>query len=250
MTTFKLKTKVSGWKAALAAIMSQANEDAIFEIRQEGLMFKARDPSKVSLVAFLWNKENFSTFEFGEAADNTKLGFKVKDWLAVFKRFDKDADVILSYQGEGAVTIQSENKEFSAFLMHPEYLADVSKIPDKLKESFDIKVETTIKVLQDVIEDIRVFSNGVTFEIDNNTLTFTGGGESGKSKVRYPLAVAGDKTKGRYQNEYLSSIVNDMAPYCEALILEIKQDYPLSLVLAVPDIGKMQFYVAPMVETA
>ena len=239
----------SEWKAVSAAIKTLV-EEATFDATNEGLTFRAMDPSHVALVDLLWPSVAFESYQCEKPF---KFSVRVEDFIKLVGRSDAKDSVEISSTEEDAISVKFTNGYKREFVIHLiETSAGSAPLP---KLEFDTKAVLTKTIFERVLNDISAVSDQVTLAAEKGTLAFSGKSDMGKA------AVALDKTgaelldlevkaesKATYNVDYLTSIVRAAGQAADTLTCEFSSRKPVYLEFRLNKQGcRLGFYLAPRV---
>ena len=146
----------SEWKAVSAAIKTLV-EEATFDATNEGLTFRAMDPSHVALVDLLWPSVAFESYQCEKPF---KFSVRVEDFIKLVGRSDAKDSVEISSTEEDAISVKFMNGYKREFVIHLiETSAGSAPLP---KLEFDTKAILTKTIFERVLNDISAVSDQVT----------------------------------------------------------------------------------------
>jgi proliferating cell nuclear antigen len=238
------------WKAVTAAIQTLV-EEATFDVSNEGISFRAMDPSHVALVDLFWPAAGFEKFEC-EKAD--KFTVRVEDFAKLIKRAELKDSIEISREGSDSLVLKLGNKR--EFELH---LVDSSQGSTPLpKLTFDSKFTIVEPAFERILNDVSVMSNHITIEATPDRLIFSGKGDSGKASDvlekgnnDLPEYNAQKEAKATYSIEYLLKITKAAGSASELINFEYSSKMPLRMEFKLGEAGKngrIHFYLAPRVQ--
>jgi len=241
----------SEWRAVAAAIKTLV-EEASFEASNEGLIFRAMDPSHIALVDLLWPNSAFEKFECDKPF---KFSVRVEDFVKLIGRSDTKDSVEISSTEEDALIFRLKNGYKREFVIHLiETSAGSAPLP---KLEFDTKAILTKTIFERVLNDISAVSDQVTLAAEKGTLAFSGKSDMGKAAVSLDktgaelldLQVKAD-SKATYNVDYLTSIVRAAGQAADTLTCEFSSKKPVKLEFRLNKQGcRLGFFLAPRVSS-
>ena len=264
--TFVAATQTPGeWKAVTAAIQALV-EEATFEVSNDGLSFRAMDPSHVALVDLFWPSSDFQKFECAKA---DKFTVRVEDFAKLIRRAESKDSIEISRQGSDSLNVKLVNGYRREFELH---LIESSQSSTPLpKLNFDTKFTTSEPAFDRILNDVSAISNHITIEALHDKVQFSGKGDTGKATIALERkattetagSAGGNKTAGAdllqlstekeskstYSIEYLLKITKAAGSASDAINFEYSSKMPLRMEfkLGQNSHGRIHFYLAPRV---
>jgi len=235
----------SEWKAVSSAIKTLV-EEATFDATNEGLTFRAMDPSHVALVDLLWPSVAFESYQCEKPF---KFSVRVEDFIKLVGRSDAKDSV------EDAISVKFTNGYKREFVIHLiETSAGSAPLP---KLEFDTKAILTKTIFERVLNDISAVSDQVTLAAQNGTLAFSGKSDMGKATVALDKTGAElldlqvkAESKATYNVDYLTSIVRAAGQAADTLTCEFSSKKPVKLEFRLNKQGcRLGFFLAPRVSS-
>ena len=240
----------SEWKAVTASIQTLV-EEATFDVSNEGITFRAMDPSHVALVDLFWPSAGFEKFEC-EKAD--KFTVRVEDFVKLIRRAEAKDSIEISRHGSDSLVLKLGNKrEFELHLV--ESSQGSTPLP---KLTFDSKFTIVEPAFERILNDVSVMSNHIMIEASKEQLLFSGKGDSGRAS---DILEKGDnnliefdvqkEAKATYSIEYLLKITKAAGAAAEMINFEYSSKMPLRMEFKLGETGKsgrIHFYLAPRVQ--
>lgn len=242
---YKLVAKARAFKAVSSSLLS-AIEEATLRIRKDGIFTNTLDASTKEMVGFLWSKEKFSTYEveFGDA-EFVDLTISVKDFNTACKRFEDDVDLtIVSINESKAVQITDGKKEFVCMTIN--YQKEFAK---EIKTAYPSSFDIDIKQLIDMKEDSDVFGLDAAWLIsEDGKLKFEGKEATGHVKgillENYDQQISNTGFSFGFLTPFLNTVKAFVDP---KLKMELGPQMPLHLILTIPEVTDIHFFLAPMI---
>ncbi|MBI3860163.1 MAG: proliferating cell nuclear antigen (pcna) [Thaumarchaeota archaeon] len=239
------------WKAVAAAVKTLV-EEATFEATNEGLSFRAMDPSHVALVDLTMPNSSFEKYEVDKPF---KFSLRVEDLVKLVGRSDSKDSVEMSSTEEDMIMVRFVNgykREFSIHLI--ESTSGSAPLP---KLEFDTKVNLTKSILEKVLSDISVVSDQVTIQATKDKLTFSGKSDVGKADIGLEKNAAdvlelqvGAESKATYSIDYLIGILKALGGVADTVLVEFSTKKPMRLEMKLNDQGaKLVYFLAPRVSS-
>ncbi|HZW54666.1 MAG TPA: proliferating cell nuclear antigen (pcna) [Nitrososphaerales archaeon] len=259
--TFVAMTQTpSEWKAVTAAIQALV-EEATFEVSNDGISFRAMDPSHVALVDLFWPSSEFQRFECSRA---DKFTVRVEDFAKLIRRAESKDSLEVSRQGSDSLIVKLVNGYKREFELH---LIESSQSSTPLpKLNFDTKFTTSEPAFDRILNDVSAISNHITIEALHDRVQFSGKGDTGKATVSLEKKPTEGSTSGKaggdlqqlstekeskstYSIEYLLKITKAAGSASDIINFEYSSKMPLRLEfkLGQNSHGRIHFYLAPRV---
>lgn len=237
---FKLVTKAKGFKA-LGAAFSTLVDEATIHLTPEGISVALMDISHKEMFHFLWGKEKFSEYDVKEKIE---LTFHVNTFIAIFRRFNNDDNVIMESTSKNTVIFKQvrTQKEFDCnLIVSPQPLAP------NLNISYNGEFILELTKLEEMISDSEVFgAEEAWFESENGKLIYRGIGEyAGQAKGILLEQYQEEISNTAYRFEYLKPFLTSMKPFIDEQIkVQIGKQRPIHLTLNLgDDIGVMEYHL-------
>jgi len=247
---FLVKTETSvEWKAVASAIKTLV-EEATFEVSNEGLIFRAMDPSHIALVDLKWPNSAFSRFESDKPF---KFSIRVEDFVKLVGRSDTKDSVEISSTEEDALLVRLMNgykREFKIHLI--ESTTSTAPLP---KLDLDAKVLMSKSVFEKVLNDISVVADQVTVHALKDKISFSGKSDIGAATVQLDKNGADilelevkDECKATYNVDYLTNISKAIGSASDTITAEYSSKKPIRLQFKLNEQGaQVHFYLAPRI---
>jgi proliferating cell nuclear antigen len=125
------------------------------------------------------------------------------------------------------------------------------------KISFDSMVRITTSCFKDSINDVSTVSDEVLFEANADTLSLKGQGGLGSVTVNIDkdseelLNLSSEKlSTATYSLNYLQDMIKTASNISDIVTIEFSTNMPLRLNFELPQQGRLQYYLAPRVESS
>lgn len=239
------------WKNLITAISSLVDE-AGFDVNPDGIKLRAMDPSHVAMVDFEWSKAVFDEYTCDKP---TKLCINVSEMLKLLRRVESGESIELTLDEKTArlnVTLRGKYvRTFSTTTLE----AIGEEVPTP-KISFNVKARITTSCLRDVVNDALTVSDHLRLEVTPETLVMRATGDLGsvsielekKSEAILGLEVK-EEAKATFSLNYLSEIIKAASATSDVATIEFSTDMPIRLNFELPQQGKLQYYLAPRIES-
>jgi proliferating cell nuclear antigen len=250
---FKIKlTDARLWRNLIATISTLIDEGR-FNADQEGIKLREMDPSHVAMVDFEWSKNVFDEYECDEP---TQLCINFHEMLKFLRRVKSKEALDLNFNQEKAqLDILLKNgysRKFSMATLEP--TSDEVPTP---KIAFDSMARITTSCLKDSITDVSTVSDEILFEAGAEKLTLKAQGGLGSVTINIEkdseelLNLSSEKlSTATYSINYLQDIIKTAANLSDIVTIEFSSNMPIRLRFELPQQGRLQYYLAPRVETS
>lgn len=238
--TFKIAAAGRSWKAVFAA-MDSLHEEGLLRLQEDGIVTRLMDPSTKEYLGFFWPKENMA--EYGVEDKVIDLPISIKNFYATAKRFGDDATVTLQENGKSYLFTDG-SKEFT--LNRIWYDKEMVK---ELNVPYMFGTEIELKKFSEVKQDVEMFGIDVfNLQSREGKIFYEGseqtGGVRGTLLDKCPVAIQ----KTGFSLAYLQPFIDGVKAYVEPNVwLELGEEVPLHLVLTVPQVTKLHYFLAPVV---
>ena len=229
-------------KTSFDAISSIVDEVQI-QVDSEGMRLDALDRSHITFVHLELHKELFDEYECDEPE---KINIDTEELMKVLRRAkagdrliitSDDANLILTFEGEAT-------RQFKIRLIDIEY-----ETPQPPQIEYENEFEVPFSLLKDAIADIDIFSDKITFKVDEEKFIISSKGEFGDAMIEY---YHGEKIKEPAKSVYSLDKIREMLRadrFSETATINLGNDMPLKLTLKMPeDEGELSFLLAPRLE--
>jgi proliferating cell nuclear antigen len=249
---FRLKIASSRlWKDMITAISTLIDE-ACFETIPEGIKLRAMDPSHVAMVDFEWPKTVFDEYT---CTQRGRLCINVSEMLKVMKRVESDESVELSLDERTArLNVQLRGRYIRTFSM-PTLETTGEEVPTP-KITFNAKARVTTGSLRNAMDDVSTVSDHVSLQMSPEQFVMKSVGDMGSVNVEMPKGSESligldvkEEAKATYSLTYLSEIVKAASNTSDVVTIEFSTDMPVKLSFELPQGGKLEYFVAPRIET-
>ncbi len=245
----KLRIKdAPAFKAAIDAIVNLV-EEGQFEVREEGLRFRAMDPSQISMISFFMPKDSFLEYNLSEA---TKIGVDINQFSSFLSRGKKDEEIEISIE-ENRLVLKFIGKKHTRTFKIPliEAAHGIQKEPPIEFQSYAL---VKADILKDIMKDVKLISSHVKLQLKENKFIVDVKEDGGEVKVEFESGgeeVKELKTETGERATYPLQYLEDMlkaAPNNEYVKINLETDKPLKLEYTIEG-AKIVYYLAPRIET-
>ena len=224
---------------AIASFISEGN----FRFSDEGISFKATDPSQIVLVNFSMAKKVFEKY----SVEPNFVGVDIVELSKILSRA-LPADKLTLDLTDSEMKINLEGAISRSFSLP---LIDVNdedvSIP---KTSFDASVEINARILKEALKDASLFGSSVVLRIKDSQLFIEARGSAGTLKTvasQTKQIVVNSKTEvvSKYSLNFLQNIVREADPD-KKITLELKSDTPMRVSYKI-GVSPIEFHLAHMI---
>lgn len=241
---FKVKTQGSSDMKAIVGAISTLAEEATFTADENGMKFRTMDPSHISLIDMELPSEAFEEYE---CDSEIKFGVRVADFSKIIKRSKKDEDISITITEKNNLLINiGDSKEFEMRLIDAE--AVQTPLP---KIDYDTKIIIPLQSISDALTDIAIFSEYFTIDVTEESVVFSGKGDSGKVNISIdelaePIVGAATVT---HELKDLVSVIGSFVEKDMNCTVELSSHKPAKYVFKIAGVGVINFFMAPRVES-
>ena len=230
-------------------------DETTINITPKEFIITAMDPSRISLLKIVIDKENFDEYE---CTKETKIGLNLSDLDKIMNRLNQKDIFLLSFEEkEQKIKIQMKEKDglrtrtFSLMLLDLE--SEEIPIENLYKISYDTIFETDINLLIEAVKDAEIYSEIIEIKsTDDNNLIFESTGQIGKMEYQISIddlleCIIHQKSKSAFSIAFLKNILK-LGPITEKLEVSLKDNHPLKLSFGLIGGGIVDYFLAPRVE--
>ncbi len=240
------------WKNLIGAVSTLIDEGTL-KADNEGIKLREMDPSHVVMVDLDCPKSLFDEYVCGEP---TKLCINFSEMLKFLRHVGSDEVINLNYdQSNAKLNIMLKSKYLRTFSMAT--LEPSSEDVPTPKITFDSTARLTTECLRNSIDDVSTVSDQILFETSKDKLAFKATGDRGSVSIDVEkgsedlLALDVKKpSTAAFSLNYLSEIVKAASNMSDIVTVEFSLDKPLRLSFELPNEGKLQYYLAPRIESS
>ena len=246
--TFEVKIR----KEDIEQVIKSASvlvEELTLVFDQEGLTYRAMDPSHVALLDVSLPNAMFEKYD---VEGEIKIGVRADEIQKIIKMFDKDSTIAFSKTKDNLLILSNRTEKYTLRLIESSKSdTPLPRIPyDSRVDLFGKYEDITTKNFIKQLEKIQVVSDYVTLETSNYKIVLSGKGDIGSIETGYEQGQV-DITNNQdsqctYSLEYIMPFVKSVKEH--PLILEYSTAKPLRIEAKIANIGRLHFYLAPRVE--
>lgn len=240
------------WKNLIGAIATLVDE-ASFDADAEGIRLRAMDPSHVAMVDFEWPKTIFEEYVCDEP---TQLCINISEMLKLLRRVGGDESINLELEEETArlkMTLKSKyTRVFRMATLEP----STEEVPTP-KISFNSTVKITTTCMRNAVDDAATVSDHIQFETADDTFIINASGDLGSVTIdvgKESEEILGfevkEASKAMFSLSYLSEMVKAASNVSDIVTIEFSTDMPVRLNFELPQSGRLQYYLAPRIESS
>lgn len=228
-----LKTSFNAISAIVDEVQIQADED--------GLILDAMSRDHLTFVHLELEKELFDEYECDGPVN---INVDTEELMKVLKRSRADDMIILGVDEDNFI-LKLEGEAERIFKIRLIDISYESPHPPDLKHP--TRFEVPFDLLKNSIQDIGIFSDKVTFQVDGSRFKAFHEGELGDAMITYSH---GEKITRSFQSIFGLQKVKETLKadkFSDSVILELGVDMPLGLTLKTEG-AFLKFLVAPRIE--
>ncbi len=227
------------------SIISDIVTEAQFRITPDSVELVAMDPASVAMVTYKLLSSSFSEYDVKK---EDVIGLNLNDFKQVLRRANNCSITLELTEGNLKIIMKGKSTK-TFFLPLIELEENERKVPSL---NFEATVVTESSVITEVIEDMDIIGESVSFEIDSNILKVSSKGDSNKASVEIKSddttkIVAESKYKSKYSIEYLKKMIQG-AKLSPQVTLQFSNDYPMRIEYKILNKLQLVFILAPRVE--
>lgn len=235
-------------KAAIDSIVCLV-EEGQFEIKNDGLYFRAMDPSQISMISFRMPKEAFVEYSIPE---ETKLGIDIGQLSNVLSRGKKGESAELSTE-EGRLVIKFAGEKHRRTFKVP-LIETGERIQKEPKIEFANYAKIKADAIKEALKDAKLLSSHVKLHLTPEQFGVDVRGDNGDFKAEFQKGseevVEINTVKGAratFPLQYLEDMVK-ATNSASVVMVNLETDKPLKLEYEVEG-AKVVYYLAPRIET-
>ena len=239
------------WKNLITAIATLVDE-ASFNINEEGIRLRAMDPSHVAMVDFEWPKTTFEEYVCNEP---TKLSVNVAEMLKLLRRIGGDESIELVLEAGSPKLMMVLKSKYTRTFGMSTLEPSTEEVPTP-KISFNVSARLTTSLLRNALEDALAVSDHIILDASSEKLAMKAAGDVGNVIVEVEKGTdellnleAKDNSHSTFSLNYLSEMVKAASNLSDVVLLEFSTDMPIRLNFEMPSKGKLQYYLAPRIES-
>jgi len=223
---------------AISAFISEGN----FRFNEQGIHFKAIDPSQILLVNLFMDKKHFDSF----SVEPTFVGVDLVELSKIMAR-SLPTDKLRIDLTDSEMKVKLEGDFHRSFKLP---LIDVSEDEINLpSKTYDASIEISARIMKEALKDASLFGSSVIFKVKGSQFFVEARGSQGTldavSKETKGIKVKASKdVTAKFSLNFLQNIIKE-ADAEEKILLELKTDAPMKVSY---NIGKnrIEFFLAHM----
>ena len=224
-------------------------EDATFVIAEDGLMYRGMDPSHVAMVDLSIPN---SCFEKWSCIEEKKFGLNIAEFRKMISSLDTKGSINVAIEKDEILFSQNGFSAAINTIEPSETDCPLPKIPFDASVRFAENQKITSMNFRKLAQKFATVSDYITINCDDNRVKFSGKGDRGVCSTEYTkdqceIRVRED-SETTYSLEYLIPYMKTLTKESEA-ILEYSAQKPLRIRTKVNNLGRIDFYLAPRVES-
>lgn len=228
------------------SIISDLVSETKITVKQDLLEIVSMDPANVAMILFRMKKSLFAEYEIQE---ETTISINLNSFKQILRRV-KPKDVLTLEQQENKLKIVMKSSSVKTYYLPLIELDDrEQRIP-----SLDFKsvVHIASSNLSEVIDDVDVVGESISFETQDNKFKVSSAGDMTKVDIVYHQGEevdikSSENHKSKYSVEYLKKMIQG-SKISDKAIIKFSNDYPLSLSFDQEEVVSLSFILAPRVD--
>jgi proliferating cell nuclear antigen len=235
-------------KAAIDSIVCLV-EEGQFEIKEDGLYFRAMDPSQISMISFNMPKEAFVEYSIPE---EMKLGIDIGQLANVLSRGKKGESVELSVE-EGRLVIRFTGEKHKRTFKVP-LIETGERVQREPKIEFGNFAKVRADAIKETLKDAKLLSSHVRLVLTPELFGVEVRGDNGDLKAEFQNGgseVSEISTKegarATFPLQYLEDMVKATSS-SSVVTVNLETDKPLKVEYDVEG-ATVKYYLAPRIET-
>ncbi len=238
------------WRYIIAGV-SKFIEFGLMTVSEEGLTFKAIDPSRVSLIEMYMPRESFEEFELG---NEFEVMISVEELGRILRSSEKDDKISLDLR-ESYMTIKFERKGVvREFVIPLQTGSEAESIPE-LKLELNNMFKISGLLLYEGINSIEGLGDVLTMKVYDEDLSLIVRSDLGEAEVVFSTSsgtlIEGEVNEPNVEVSYGLEFFTYVKPamrISESVSILLGSEMPCKLIFDLPQNVKMNYYVAPRVE--
>ncbi len=236
------------WRYLISAISKVIEEGVFIVSPEEGLTFRAMDPSHIVMLDMSFPRDSFEVFEVDE---ETRLGVNFEDLAKVLRRAKKE-DRLEIEVGESAYTVSFIGRGRRSFTL-PIIDVAVEELPEPQLE-FKASIKVMSDVYRDTLKDIELVGDVIRFTASEDTFKVMSTSEFGEAEIIYTRESGSiiemeveDTQEASYTLEYFTDL-SGAARVADTVTIRYSSEMPAEVLHELPQGAVFKFLVAPRVD--
>jgi len=224
---------------AISSFISEGN----FRFSDNGISFRAIDPSQVLMVDYSFEKSAFQKYD----VEPSLVGLDVVELSKILSRAS-ETDKLMMDLSDAELKIRLEGEISRSFHLP---LIDVSDEELTLPETeFGTTIEVSARIMKEALKDASIFGSTVLFSTKSNQFLIEAKGTQGMLKsvlkqAKHLTLKGTSEVNSKYSLNFLQNIVKAASPE-QKILFEMKSDAPLRVSYPIGP-GKIAFHLAHMI---
>lgn len=227
-------------------IISELVNEANIHLMSDRMELIAMDPANVAMVVFRLLSSAFSEYNLSE---ERTIGINLGNFTQILRRVKPTDSLTLEIDDRrnrlNVILRGTSTKKFELALL------DIDQKEQKIPSlKFNARVETNALIFNDMIEDMDVIGDSLSFSLNPDKFIVLSEGNVSSGRVEVDsgedtnFEVVGEPVSSRYSIEYLKKITKG-SKLANKVLLEFGQDYPLKTSYNIIDKLSLSFILAP-----
>jgi len=211
------------------------------------------DPSHVAMVDFELPKDAVEEYT---CSSPVKLCINITEMSKLLRRVSGNESIELTYDPKKAklnMLLKSNyTRTFSIATLEP----TTDEVPAP-KIAFNAQARITTDCLKNAIGDAATMSDHIQFEMVEGKLIMRSSGDLGSAIIEIEETseellnmTFSEPSQATFSLSYLSDMVKAASSLSDIVTLEFSTNMPIRLNFELPQKGRLQYYLAPRIETA
>lgn len=238
------------WRYAMAAI-GKFIESGVMIVNNDGLLFKAMDPSRVALIEFQIPKESFEEFQLDNEINVT---VNVEDLSKILRSSEKDDKISLEIS-ENSLSILLERRGIPRAFVLPLQTSSETELIPELRLDLRNRFRVSGITLYEGIGSIEDIGDVLTFSVNEGELKLRVSSDLGEAEVAFSTSLGNlieyevnePAIEVSYGLDYVV-YVKPVLRIAEVVDILLSSEMPCKLVMDLPHGAKMNYYVAPRID--
>ncbi|MEM2444218.1 MAG: hypothetical protein QW596_00840 [Sulfolobales archaeon] len=238
------------WRYVMAGV-GKFIESGLAILNSDGFIFKAIDPSRVSLIEMFTPRESFDTFE---VENELEAVINVDELGKILRSSERDDKISLEF-GENSLRIEFERKNTTREFLIPLQVGSEAEAIPELKLELNNRFKVSGPLLYESISSIEDLGDVLIIKAFEEGLSLMIKSDLGEAEVVFDSSrgaliereVNEPDIEVSYGLEYFTYIKLAMR-ISENVDLLLGSEMPCKLVFNLPQGVKMNYYVAPRIE--
>ena len=235
------------WRYMVASI-EKIIDEGVFVASSEGLSLRALDTSHVVMVDLFYPASAFVDYN---VEGEEEFGVSFSALTKILRRARKDDELVISVE-DGRLTVKLKSRGERIFKI-PQIVVSSEKLPEP-RITFTVKARMLGSVFRDVIRDMEVHGESITFTATESSLLVTSRSDIASAEAELSVERGSlidfeveSPDKATYSVEYFSVMLN-AAQAADGVLLQYSEDAPVRVDFEYIGGGRLTFYVSPRME--